>query len=67
MQTIAELADKVQTVVRTGDALGKTDQEIQNDLRNTVGILPLAVIDAIGEHITEAVARDNAYTGGFDA
>ncbi len=67
MQNIAQLADKVQSAVKAGDALGKTEKEIHDDVFAAVGHLPVAVLDAIGQHITESVARDNAYTAGLDA
>ena len=59
MQTIPELADKVQSAVKLGDALGKTEQEIHADVHSLVGHLPVAVLDEIGQHITATVAADN--------
>jgi hypothetical protein len=62
--SIEKIADKVQFAVKAGDALGKSDQEIRDDVRAIVGHLPVGGLDAVHAHIADSVARDNAYTNG---
>lgn len=61
--TIPELADKVQSAVKLGDALGKPEQEIRDDVRAIVGGLSFGQLDQLHEHITATVAADNLDDG----
>jgi hypothetical protein len=57
--SIPEIADQVESAVKVGDALGKSEQEIHDDVRGIVGHLPVDQIDAVRTHIADSVARDN--------
>lgn len=57
--SIQGIADQVQSTVKVGDALGKSDREIHTEVHKIVGHLPVEQIDAVHAHIAESVARDN--------
>lgn len=56
--TIESLANKAQAAVKLGDALGKTDQEIRNDVIAALGDVPPADVKAVHAHIAQAVTDD---------
>jgi hypothetical protein len=57
--SIPEIADQVESVVKLGDALGKSEQEIHDDVHGIVGHLPVDQIAAVQAHIVDSVARDS--------
>lgn len=57
--SIREIADQVESAVKLGDALGKSEQEIHDDVHGIVGHLPTDQIEAVKAHIVDSVARDN--------
>ncbi|WP_328545486.1 hypothetical protein [Streptomyces europaeiscabiei] len=65
--SIPEIANKAQCAVKLGDALGKSDREIRDDVLAIVGHLPVDQVKAVVDHITDSVAADNAYTLGIAA
>lgn len=56
--TIESLANKVESAVKVGDALGKTDQEIRNDVITALGDTPPADVKAVHAHIAQSVIDD---------
>lgn len=65
--TISEIAEQVQSAVRVGDALGKTDTQIRADVHDIVGHLSFGEMDQVRAHIASSVDADNAYTAGTTA
>jgi len=65
--SIPEIANKVQCAVKLGDALGKTDREIHDDVRAIVADLSFGQLDELHDHIAASVAADNAHTLGTAA
>jgi hypothetical protein len=57
--SVKEIAEQVESAVKVGDALGKSQAEIHDDVRGIVGHLPVDQIDAVHAHIADSVARDN--------
>lgn len=57
--SIREIADQVESVVKLGDALGKSEQEIHDDVHGIVGHLPVGQIEAVKAHVADSIARDN--------
>ncbi|MFE9391680.1 hypothetical protein [Streptomyces sp. NPDC006784] len=55
--TLSKLADQVQSAVRLGDAIGKTEDEIHADVHAIVGHLPQADLDAIQRIVADDVAH----------
>jgi len=56
--TIESLANKAQSAVKLGDALGKTKQEIHADVIAALGDAPLADAKAVHAHIAQSVIDD---------
>lgn len=59
--TIADIAEQVQSAVKVGDALKKTETEIRSDIHALVGHLSFGALDQLRDHITASVAADNAH------
>lgn len=57
--SIPEIAEQVQSAVKVGDALGKSEAEIHDDVHAIVGDLSFGQLDEVRDHITASVATDN--------
>lgn len=55
---IQRLAAKVDSVVKAGDALGKTEDEIRADVIAALGDTPPADVKAVHAHLAQSVIDD---------
>jgi len=53
-----KIAVQVESAVRLGDALGKSDAEIRAEVTALVGHLPVSELEAVRQCISDANARD---------
>jgi prephenate dehydrogenase len=58
MTDIQQYAKQVEGAVRVGDALNKSEAEIQDEVTAIVGHLPFAALSAVLQHVRDSNARD---------
>lgn len=54
--TLSQLADQVTGTVRLGDALGKSNQQIHEEVHAILGHLPLSQVEAVHRLIADEAA-----------
>lgn len=59
--SIPEIAEQVQSAVKVGDALGKSEAEVRDDVHAIVGGLSFGQLDEVRDHIAATVAADNEH------